>query len=251
MKLLGIRVPTLFYSKVQSYLQGYFLPPLQSIEMCHCLLSSIVQIILAVVFLVHFTTQSPIHRRSTATQDFVDESYEDQIEICKNGSRTNCISLKEVIVETYNVGNGEPLYEVTPYHIFSVFDLFYSGLITGKDAPRANSRVQTPESTNIKKMYKNRCEMLIGKINLSKKDTEFCQWTYSCKYNPNYFPSFTVQAKLDASSDAGRCTSHTISTVKFIRTECLANSQEDHWCKCGVDSIVTGYKHDHQSRVSS
>ena len=81
------------------------------------------------------------------------------------------------------------------------------------------------------------------RIELSKKDTDECQWSYTCKYNPHYFPSFTVEAKLDDSlSVPHRCSNIKMSNIKLVRTTCEANPEEDHWCRCDAGHITTGYK---------
>ena len=210
--------------------------------MYHLLLSSVGQIYLIVLVLVHITNQSPIHRRQVVSHDYRDRSCENQINNCRSDTK-NCTSLKEVLVDSYNVDEGLRLYEDTPYLIFSAFDLFYSGLISDEDAPRANQRIATLESEPVERMSRERCLDLLENVRLSKKDTAECQWSYTCKYNPNYFPSFTVEAKLDDSSQADKCEEIFTSNTKFVRTTCMTNSEEDHWCKCDAGQIITGYKH--------
>ena len=213
--------------------------------MCRLLLSSIAQIILMVVVLVHQTYQSPIYRRSASSQeyDYVDRSCsEDQIKRCHNASSSSCTSLKEAIVKRYNVDSGLLLSDATPHHLFSLFDLFYSGLLTDEDAPPANARADKLNTSKVYTESENRCRQLLNRIQLSTKDSS-CEWRYVCQYNPNYFPSFTVKAVLEETSDEASCRSKTVSNVKFVRTSCKANPDEDQWCKCDTGLINTGYEH--------
>ena len=207
--------------------------------MYHLLLSSVYLIVLV---LVHITNQSPIHRRQVVSHDYRDRSCENQTNKCRSETK-NCTSLKEVLVDSYGVDEGVRLNADTPYLIFSAFDLFYSGLISDEDAPRANQRIVTLESEPVETMSQDNCQDLLDNVKLSKKDTAECQWSYTCKYNPNYFPSFTVAAKLDDSSQAAKCDEIFTSSTKFVRTACMTNSEEDHWCKCEADRIITGYKY--------
>ena len=178
------------------------------------------------------------------SHDYSDNSCPDNhIAHCISESARNCTSLKEVLVDSYRADEGLRLDDDTPYHIFSVFDLFYSGLISGHGAPPKHSRDVVLESAAGKIISEKRCNNLLDHVNLSTKDTAECQWSYTCKYNPNYFPSFTVQAELDYSSEEKKCSQININNVKFVRTTCEANPEADHWCKCDAGYIPIGYKH--------
>ncbi len=196
-----------------------------------------------VIVLVHQTYQSPIYRRSAPSHDYVDRSCSQiQMEKCHNMSSNGCTSLKEAIVKSYNVNSGQLLSESTPRHIFSLFDLFYSGLLTDEDAPEENTRADDLNTSKVRYLSEKRCEDLLSRIELSTKDSS-CQWRYVCQYNPNYFPSFTVKAVLEERSDEASCIAKTVGNVKFVRTSCKANPDQDHWCKCDAGQINTGYVH--------
>ena len=208
----------------------------------HLLLHSMSLIILT---LVHLATQLPIQRRQVVNDDFIDRGCSDsQIAQCRAESASNCTSLVEALVGTYDLEEGVRLPYDTPYHIFSAFDLFFSGLISDIHAPSAYSRGAKLESAQVKRISRRNCEALLDRVSLSTEDTDECQWSYTCKYNPHYFPSFTVEAKLDDSlSVPHRCSNIKMSNIKFVRTTCEANPEEDHWCRCDAGRITTGYRH--------
>ena len=195
------------------------------------------------VFLIFISTQSPIYRRQTANQNYLDTICESVRADCSTNSIANCTSLKEALAVTYNRAGGVHLSADTPYYIFSVFELFYSGLISDEGIPEANMLNAHLESAAVESMSRRGCTDILDRIKLSKRDTDACQWSYTCKYNPHYFPSFTVKAKLDDSlSVPHRCSNIKMSNIKFVRTTCEANPEEDHWCRCDAGRITTGYK---------
>ena len=195
------------------------------------------------IYLFLLSTQSHIYRRQTANQNYLDTICESVRADCHTKSSVeNCTSLKDALVKTYSRENGVRLSGDTPYHIFSMFELFYSGLISDTVTPEANLLNAHLESAAVERMSRKRCEDLLDRIRLSTKDSNNCQWSYTCKYNPHYFPSFTVEAKLDDSSVAWRCSNIKMSNIKFVRTTCEANPEEDHWCRCDAGRITTGYK---------
>ncbi len=193
---------------------------------------------------VQLSFQAPLHVQKQQTEDYVDSGCsEDQVSKCEAQSYTNCTSLKDAILNTYDYQYGVRLPSDIPYHIFSAFDLLYSGLIP--DELQTNPRDAVLKTTRWRDLAHDRCHSLLGQIKLSTKDTNECRWRYTCKYNPHYFPSFTVEAELDTSlSVEHRCRKIRLEeNIKFVRTTCKANPQEDHWCTCDVGPITTGYKH--------
>ncbi len=150
--------------------------------------------------------------------DYIDTSCHSQRDRCRSLSTTNCTSLSEALVEAYDINYGSTLSQVTPYPFFSVFDLFFSGLITDSNAPQANSMYNELNSSSVLTTSQKRCEYLLQNIRLSQKDTEECKWSYSCKYNPHYFPSFTVEAHRDETSQERNCQGITLPNIKFVKT---------------------------------
>ena len=166
------------------------------------------------------------------------------VEACLRSSNDSCISLQEALVHHYDTETGQRLSSDTPYHVFSVFDLFYSGLVQGESGPPATSMDLVLESVEVVDSARRKCEALLRKLRLPKKDTDSCYWDYTCKYNPHYFPSFTVEARLsDTLSDLNACEAVHVRSLKFVRTECLSDPDKSHWCPCNAGYITTGYEY--------
>ncbi len=193
---------------------------------------------------VQLSLQAPLQKRSASIVDYIDPGCsERQVSQCQAQSSTNCTSLKDAVLNTYDYQYGVRLPSDIPYHIFSAFDLLYSGLIP--DEQQTNPRDAVLKTTRWRDLAHDRCHSLLGQIKLSTKDTNECRWRYTCKYNPHYFPSFTVEAELDTSlSVEHRCSKIRLEeNIKFVRTTCKADQEEDHWCICDAGPITTGYKH--------
>ena len=201
--------------------------------------------IFLLTMLIHLSAQLPIHKRDINSQKVIDNSCPtSRINECQQSSNISCASLKEALIG-YTKGIGYDIYLDTPYHVFSVFDLFYSGLLRGEDAPRATPIDTDVQSEITSKLWKSRCRNLLRQINLSKNQSNLCQWNYTCKYNPLYFPSFLIEAKLDESNSVkDKCLPLKVKSSKFVRTICQADPEESHWCNCeDQSSIIVGYKH--------
>ena len=192
----------------------------------------------------NFITSKPLQRRQASSSDFVDRSCaKNQLSQCRSKSVDSCTSLKESIANTYDFPEGVHLAHDTPSLVFSFMDLLYSGLISDNDTSQANPRDAVLESSEWEDKSRERCSDLLSNIQLSTEDTGECQWSYTCKYNPHYFPSFTVEAELSSWSVAHRCSKISTRNIKYVRTSCEANPEEDHWCRCNAGLITTGYRH--------
>ena len=166
------------------------------------------------------------------------------IDACLQSSNDSCTSLEEALIKYYNTESGQRLTADTPYYIFSVFDLFYSGIVSGENSPPATSKDLELESARVVNSGIRGCEALLRKLKLSKKDTDDCHWDYVCKYNPHYFPSFTIEAHLnEALSDWYVCEALRTRSLKFVRTDCLSDADKSNWCPCNAGYITTGYEH--------
>ena len=190
-----------------------------------------------------FLLSSSLTMQSRETlSEFIDTScHASQINACKQSSNTTCTSLKKAMTDYYNNQSGIRLGSDTPYPIFSTFDLFYSGIVTDINAPPTLASVSELYSQNTATDARQKCEDILHQVHLSKKDSDTCQWSYTCQYNPNYFPSFSIQAKLNETLAERNCKALTISNLKFVKTNCLSQPQETHWCPCDAGSLVTGY----------
>ena len=206
------------------------------------------QAILAVLFLVvQQTAQSPIYKRAAENREqYVDRSCRNSdIASCRIMSSSNCTSLKEAMTKVYTADNVD-VGSVIPHHIFSPLDLLYFGLLS-EDALEVIPRADNLDSAAVVDAAAEKCDYFKRQISRQRNTKEGeCEWSYSCKYNPNYFPSFTIHAELVNSNMENSCTPHTVTNRKFVRMQCLANPEEDHWCQCDAGHIDIDFYSDSQ-----
>ena len=201
------------------------------------------QIILFVLTSVQLAAQSPIHQR----QDEIHESIIDnscpttQIDECLQSSGQSCTSLNEEL-EMIKTQSDDLIN--TTFHIFGMFDLLYSGLLNVENVTSAMPiNITTAENV---RLSKERCKILLGKGNFPTKDTEVCQWSFTCKHNSFYFSSFLVEVKLDPQLNRYNCNSLTVDNFKLVKTNCLYDPGEPHWCHCEGNKSIIGYKYNQQ-----
>ena len=67
----------------------------------------------------------------------------------------------------------------------------------------------------------------------------------TCKYNPDYFPSFLIEAKLNEThSVKNKCMPLHSRNLKFVKTNCEADPEKPHWCHCeNAHATTVGFKH--------
>ena len=195
------------------------------------------QILLFVLISVQFTVQSPIYRQQ-APESIIDNSCpQTRIDECKKSSNMSCTSLKEALLSQYDISQGGFLLD-NPQYVLSMFDLFYSGILRGENAPMPTSSNTTTAEFN--RLAMNRCGALDNLTLKGNSDT--CQWKFKCKYNFSYFPIFLIKAELDKEkSVAEECTSLTARNLRFVKTTCQWNKNELHWCPCEGNRTITGY----------
>ncbi len=214
-------------------------PMLATITFCHAILSALVSLRVA----------SPIEIVQTKEDRRVSIDYSCpsvHVDTCLQSSNDTCVSLEEALINYYNTVNGQRFSADTPYQVFSVFDLFYSGLVNGDKSPAATSKDLDLDSAQVHSMVRIGCDTILRKVKLSQKDSDYCQWDYTCKYNPHYFPSFTVEAVLnEALSDQDTCEPLRARNLKFVRTDCLSDAGKSHWCHCNAGHVTVGYEHHH------
>ena len=201
-------------------------------------------VMVLLVVTLHLSWELPV-KRYVAINTLLDNSCsENQVNECNNESISSCKSLKKALLITYDNLEGVHLTHDTPSLVFSFMDLLYSGLISDNGTSQsANPRDAVLESSEWEDKSRERCDDLLSNVQLSTEDTEECQWSYTCKYNPHYFPSFTVEAELSSWSVAHRCSKISTRNIKYVRMPCKANPEEDHWCRCNAGLITTGYRH--------
>ncbi len=192
---------------------------------------------------VQLAAQSPIHRRQAELHEsIIDNSCpQTQIDQCLQSSGQSCTSLNEALemIKT----QSEVLINTT-FHIFGVFDLLYSGLLNVENVTSAMPiNIASAEKV---KLSKERCEVLLGQVNLTTRDTIMCQWSYTCKHNSFYFPSFLIEAKLDAQSERVDCIPLRVDNFKLVKTNCLNDPGEPHWCRCECSKNIIGYMYNQQ-----
>ena len=198
--------------------------------------ASLGQIILFILISVQFVIQATIHQQQ-AHESFIDNSCPlARIDECKKSSNASCTSLEEALLGHYDINHGDLLTD-SPHYTFTMFDLFYSGILRGENAPTPASIHTTTAEFN--RLARNRCDALLS---LTIKNSDTCQWKYTCKYNSFYFPSILIQAVLDKSrSIVEECTPLKGRNLRFVRTTCQLDQNEPHWCSCEGDRITTGY----------
>ncbi len=201
------------------------------------------QIILFVLTSVQLAAQSPIHRRQAELHEpsMKIAVLQTQIDQYLQSSGQSCTSLNEELemikTQSYDLIN-------TTFHIFGMFDLLYSGLLNVENVTSAMPiNITTAEKV---RLSKERCKVLLGQANLSTRDTIMCQWSYTCKFNSFYFPSFLIEAKLDAQSERVDCIPLRVDNFKLVKTNCLNDPGEPHWCRCECSKNIIGYMYDQQ-----
>ncbi len=198
------------------------------------------------ILLAALISSSSFHFGASSSErqlgDFIDRSCDElQVASCELRSNTSCTSLKEALVQYYNLNSGKELDKDTPYPIFSMFDLFYSGILNDTEAPTALDSVYELNSQIAIEDAKRKCAKVLKMVTYPTKNSDHCRWNYECLYNPNYFPSFTIKAKLNESSAEGGCEALSAANLKFVKTNCLSQPGTLHWCPCDAGIIATGY----------
>lgn len=126
----------------------------------------------------------------------------------------------------------------TPYNLFSLKDLFYSGLL---DYQGINYLEPLPLDVSVdlpieQQRAKRECELLLANFN-NAGSSGTCSWTYNCTQRSDMFPSFYVEAVLTEESE-GLCQPNRISKKRFARTTCEQDPEQPHWLECDCDYIV-------------
>ena len=151
----------------------------------------------------------------------------DSIERKYNESRNSCLSLEELLQK-----------HSESYFTFYTMELFLSGILNGL----GNREGITCNSVRFKEKLDSSCPSLLKVTrDLITKDG-VCEWKYVCKFNPHYFPSFTVTAQLIEETDADYCEKKTISNTKLVKVPRLNDLQQECWFPCRASRIVTGFK---------
>lgn len=190
---------------------------------------------------LNLITLSPVHGNEELSE-FIDTScHISQISACEQSSNTSCTSLERAMVDYYNEASGARLSSDAPYHVFSLFDLFYSGIVSDRNAPSVLAGVHELSSETTVNHAKYQCEDILHQIRFSGENSDACRWTFTCRYNPNYFPSFSIQAKLNETLKESNCEAVVSSSLKFVKTNCLNQPGQLHWCPCDAGFLITGY----------
>lgn len=155
----------------------------------------------------------------------------------------SCTSLQEAIFAIYSEASVE---HDTPYSFFTLKDLYYSEILDSRDIgilePPPLHGIDFSSESELR-LTRERCEDLLGRYNLPTKDTKDCRWSYRCTQNQLHFPSFHIEAVLDAES-TGVCSRVFMDNWRLYRTKCKMNENLPHWLQCDCGRTVTGYKLD-------
>ena len=172
---------------------------------------------------------------------------------CRHTGPSNCTSLKEAI---YNLYREIDLDSDKPYYVFTLKDLYYSGLLDGEEIgnelpddlqspPLNKTDFSTPFERDIADM---RCERLTDMLEFPTRDASgYCSWSYRCTQNQLQFPSFQVEAVLDGEQPyEGECSPLSMENKRFVKTIC---EQEDaslpakaDWLECDCRDVTVAYR---------
>lgn len=190
-------------------------------------------------------TQLPEETSNTTTPPIIANYSEGSLEVddctCLVRETDSCTSLQDAIFTMYSELSSD---QDTPYSFFTLKDLYYSEILEHRGA---GSLLPPPlhgidfSSQRELRLTQKRCSDLVNRYNLPTKDTERCRWDYECTQNQLHFPSFHVEAVLDAGS-TGICTKVSMENRRFYRTKCRLDENLPHWLQCNCGSIAIGYK---------
>lgn len=161
---------------------------------------------------------------------------------CTQLNPGSCTSLPDAIFTVFR----RERHVDTPYHFFTLKDLFYSFLLDSRDhGPLQGLPLDgsiDPGTTSEQELTQRRCNDLITRYDLPTKDTNGCSWTYTCTQNQLHFPSFHVEAVLDSGS-TGECASvRTVNDLRFKRTSCQQDPCRADWLECNCGTKVVGFR---------
>lgn len=203
------------------------------------------QAILFIMLLVKCSLSLPISRPTRSNADNEDVTVMDGCR-CVRKTTTTCTSLEEALYNLYSTLDSDA---DTPYHFFTLRDLFYSEILDGKDSERLQAPPLSASGTYFNsegqsELRENRCADLLERVKLPRKDTDECTWSYNCTQNQLMFPSFSVEAVITNSNnyDNGICSKVTTENRRFLRTQCTSDPTLPHWIECECNNIVVGYK---------
>ena len=156
----------------------------------------------------------------------------------------SCTSLQDIIFEVYSQLS---LDQDTPYHFFTIKDLYYSALLNSSGV----GLLQGPplegvdfDSGHERDLTKDHCDNLMARFPLPTKDTNECSWSYSCSQNQLHFPSFHIKAVLDEGSRAHRCDPVRMAeNRRFLRTQCRHDASKANWLECSCEHAVVGFEY--------
>ena len=160
-------------------------------------------------------------------------------DMCGDKTRTSqCKTLQEAIEQYIDASFGIPI--EASYNAFLLVDLYLSGLLKNSKLSDLGQNERTRD------LGRTACNRFINEYykpkNISSGD---CLWYYTCVRDPNYFPSFRVEAKLVNPSlfDRGVCNEERMRVKALKREACKGDPCRTwNWSIYPID-ITVGYTH--------
>ena len=163
-------------------------------------------------------------------------------DMCGDKTRTSqCKTLQEAIEQYIDASFGIPI--EASYNAFLLVDLYLSGLLKNSKLSDLGQNERTRD------LGRTACNRFINEYykpkNISSGD---CLWYYTCVRDPNYFPSFRVEAKLVNPSlfDRGYCNEERMRVMAFKREACKGDPCRTwNWSIYPIDITVGYTPHNH------
>ena len=153
----------------------------------------------------------------------------------------NCLNLKEYLVEYFRSRFDLPLDSF--YNAFVLEDINHFNLL-------GNGTLEEVELTEerIRDIGNTQCNRIIQRYRPRESSSGNCSWTYTCSYNPNRLPRFTVEAELSNPNMYQRvCEEVRMEGVThFLKVPCGDPCGRSTWTISTRNSIRVGYVQQHQ-----
>ncbi len=152
---------------------------------------------------------------------------------------TSCNSLHQSITNHFRKGRRRPRRLDTSYNVFTLVDMFYSGLLESENSLTEAGKAYLGAAD---------CEALLKEwVRPRNVESGPCSWHYRCNYDPSRFPGFKVEAVINNQHnlDSGLCRKDKMKFVTvFEKTICEEDPcrMAEHWIERNNQEIIVGFK---------
>lgn len=193
---------------------------------------------------VPITSSQVPHTRETRNEE-ESETTTSQSTVCSQKSRMprkfrSCKSLQEVLSEHFS----RPRTRLdASYNSFTLAELFYSGLLEG---PLNNDRLSSRQ--HIIRRGNEVCESLLKeRLKPRNVSSGVCSWHYTCTYNPDFFPSFKIEAQINQQEHLNNehCRVERMHYVTVFKKEVCQEDpcrSAENWVEKNNQEIVVSFK---------